>query len=122
MPFNDKPLAMSGYLTCCRVLRILLEDDYDRLQLLHSGGLRMLQMSFHTIYLMHHEATACHVTDELQEILGIVAGVLKTVRNKFSDKQSECDTTPRLSLASHRLVIVYRPLLASQRLCARLDG
>ena len=105
-----------------RVLRILLEDDYDRLQLLHSGGLRMLQMSFHTIYLMHHEATACHVTDELQEILGIVAGVLKTVRNKFSDKQSEYDTTPRLSLASHCLVIVYRALLASQRLCARLNG
>ena len=47
----------------------------------------MLHLSFHTIYLMHHEATACHVAAELQEVLDVVASVLRAARNKFSDKQ-----------------------------------
>lgn len=41
--------------------------------------LRPLQ-SFNTLHMMYHEATACHVTGDLVELLSIFLSVLKATR------------------------------------------
>ena len=51
----------------------------------------MLQQAFSTVYMMHHEATACHVAVDLIDLLGVVQDVLKAARGRFSDKKSECE-------------------------------
>lgn len=39
-----------------------------------------LLQSFNTLHMMYHEATACHVTGDLVELLSIFLSVLKATR------------------------------------------
>lgn len=36
--------------------------------------------SFHMLHMMYHEATACHITGELVELLSLILDVLKCAR------------------------------------------
>lgn len=47
----------------------------------------MLQ-AFNTLHMMHHEATACHVTDEIILVLGLVTQILTTARKCIAEKKS----------------------------------
>lgn len=88
-------LAILFYLPTHSVLRLLLETVDDRIQVLEEGGLRTLQVAFNTVYMMHHEATACHVAEDMCHLLGIVVALLKAVREKFHDKQVEAEVKAR---------------------------
>ena len=39
------------------------------------------------MYLMFHEATACHITNELVELLRIIVSLLKTLANNCDQRQ-----------------------------------
>ena len=71
---------------------MLLTTDEDRLQVLRTNGLRVLQIAFNTVYAMHHEATACHMAEDVKQVLAIFESILQTARNHFSDPTSECGT------------------------------
>ena len=68
---------------------MMLQTDDDRLQVLRTNGLRELQISFNTIFAMHHEATACHMAEDIKQVLSIFDSLLQTARNRFSDPTSE---------------------------------
>ena len=46
-----------------------------------SLGLSTVYDSFNILHMMHHEATACHVTQDLRELLVIFADLVRTVRS-----------------------------------------
>lgn len=49
--------------------------------------------SFNTLHMMYHEATACHVTGDLVELLSIFLSVLKATRPYL---QRKGQSAPRL--------------------------
>uniref|UniRef100_A0A1A9ZZN0 ubiquitinyl hydrolase 1 n=1 Tax=Glossina pallidipes TaxID=7398 RepID=A0A1A9ZZN0_GLOPL len=55
--------------TLINALRILVDNDEDRLLVIYNGGIEMCFEALHTLHSMHHEATACHVAGDLQELL-----------------------------------------------------
>ena len=42
---------------------------------------------FHILHVMYHEATACHVSGELIELLGIIYSMLHTLQTQCKDNQ-----------------------------------
>ncbi|KAJ4921883.1 hypothetical protein JOQ06_022026, partial [Pogonophryne albipinna] len=62
------------------VKQVLLENDEDRLLVVFNRGLILMTESFNTLHMMYHEATACHVTGDLVELLSIFLSVLKATR------------------------------------------
>lgn len=55
--------------TVIAALRILVDNDEDRLFVVFNGGIAMCFEALHTLHSMYHEATACHVSGDLQELL-----------------------------------------------------
>lgn len=55
--------------TLISALRILVDNDEDRLFVVFNGGIAMCFEALHTLHSMYHEATACHVSGDLQELL-----------------------------------------------------
>ena len=41
----------------------------------------MLYEAFMTLHVMHHEATACHVSGDIVDLLTLVTQILKVARN-----------------------------------------
>ncbi|XP_066282190.1 ubiquitin carboxyl-terminal hydrolase 34-like isoform X3 [Branchiostoma lanceolatum] len=76
----------SCWTTLISAFRILLESDEDRLQVACNKGLSLMCESFNTLHLMFHEATACHVTGDLVELLAILYSILDTC-TKYMDKK-----------------------------------
>ncbi|VDH93225.1 ubiquitin carboxyl-terminal hydrolase 34 [Mytilus galloprovincialis] len=79
--------ARSGWQTLISVLKILVDTDNDRLFLIYQGGLQMMSEAFNNLHVMYHEATACHVTGDIVDLLTIILPVLKVLRH-FHDKKS----------------------------------
>ncbi|XP_076099132.1 ubiquitin carboxyl-terminal hydrolase 34-like isoform X2 [Mytilus galloprovincialis] len=79
--------ARSGWQTLISVLKILVDADNDRLFLIYQGGLQMMSEAFNNLHVMYHEATACHVTGDIVDLLTIILPVLKVLRH-FHDKKS----------------------------------
>ena len=77
----------SSWQTLINALSILCETDEDRVFVLSNNGHLNLFQSFHAMYLMFHEATACHITTELVDLLKIIVQLLKTLREN-------CDQMP----------------------------
>ena len=48
--------------TLISVLKILIESTEDKLFTVCNNGLSLIYDAFNILHLMHHEATACHVT------------------------------------------------------------
>ncbi|CAG2161635.1 unnamed protein product [Oppiella nova] len=71
--------ARSSWQTLISALSILCETEEDRLFVLANNGLMSLFQAFHAMYLMFHEATACHITNELVELLKIIVQLLHTL-------------------------------------------
>ncbi|CAD6995071.1 unnamed protein product [Ceratitis capitata] len=66
--------------TLINALRILIDNDEDRLLVIYNGGIEMCFEALHTLHSMHHEATACHVSGDLQELLSELVLLLTTLR------------------------------------------
>jgi len=47
------------------------------------------------LHLMHHEATACHVTEDIVILLTLMTQILETARKYITDKKCK-DTFPPL--------------------------
>lgn len=72
--------ARACWATLINALRILVETTDDRLFVICSNGLALLFQAFHTLHMMYHEATACHVTGDMVELLAIALDLLKCAR------------------------------------------
>lgn len=66
--------------TLIAALRILVDNDDDRLFVVYNGGIAMCFEALITLHSMYHEATACHVSGDLQELLTELALLVKTLR------------------------------------------
>lgn len=63
-----------------QVLKVLVESDEDRIFVVYNNGFALIYDAFNMLHLMFHEATACHVTGELVDLLQIFQNLLKAVR------------------------------------------
>ena len=72
----------SSWATLISVLKILIDSTEDKLFTVCNNGLSLLYDAFNILHLMHHEATACHVTQELRELLAIFTELVRTVRSQ----------------------------------------
>lgn len=72
--------ARACWATLINVLRILVETTDDRIFVIYNNGLPLLFQAFYTLHMMYHEATACHVTADMVDLLAIVQDLLKTAR------------------------------------------
>ena len=78
-------------------LKILVDNNEDRLMLIYNQGLQMLTEAFHTLHVMYHEATACHVTADIVDLLSILVSVLKVGRNYIDQKKGKGNTDKDLT-------------------------
>ncbi|XP_067617273.1 ubiquitin carboxyl-terminal hydrolase puf [Eurosta solidaginis] len=83
--------------TLINALRILVDNDEDRLLVIYNGGIEMCFEALHTLHSMHHEATACHVSGDLQELLSELVLLLATLR-----MSTRLDAPPGSSNASKK--------------------
>ena len=84
---NFKQQALQLYLTTLdgrtcwnaliSALKILVTTNDDRLFVVYNNGLGLISEAFNMLHMMYHEATACHVTKELVELLNIFTSLLK---------------------------------------------
>ena len=77
-------------------LKILVDTNDDRLLLIYNQGLQMLTEAFYTLHVMYHEATACHVTGDIVDLLSILVQVLKVGRIYIDQKKGKIDDVLRL--------------------------
>ena len=70
----------SSWNTLINALKILVEGNEDRLFVVYNNGLALIFESFNMLHMMFHEATACHVTEELVELCTIFLDLIKAVR------------------------------------------
>ncbi|XP_022107873.1 ubiquitin carboxyl-terminal hydrolase 34-like, partial [Acanthaster planci] len=94
--------------------RVLLENDDDRLGVITYHGLSRLADAFNTLHMMYHEATACHVTGDLVELLSITLLTLQCA-SKYKErkdvKQSLLQWQERMEFAQKLLTLLncYTP-------------
>ena len=97
----------SSWATLISALKILVQSTEDKLFTVCNNGLSLIYDAFNILHLMHHEATACHVTQvkyipfyffykfltlhhllqELREILGIFSDLVRTVRSQSRSQE-----------------------------------
>ena len=70
----------SSWNTLINALKILVEGNEDRLFVVYNNGLALIFESFNMLHMMFHEATACHVTEELVDLCTIFLDLIKAVR------------------------------------------
>ncbi|XP_041108947.1 ubiquitin carboxyl-terminal hydrolase 34 isoform X2 [Polyodon spathula] len=104
----------SCWTTLISAFRILLENDEDRLLVVFNRGLILMTESFNTLHMMYHEATACHVTGDLVELLSIFLSVLKATRpylQRKDVKQALIQWQERIEFAHKLLTLLnsYSP-------------
>ncbi|XP_033860381.3 ubiquitin carboxyl-terminal hydrolase 34 isoform X3 [Acipenser ruthenus] len=104
----------SCWTTLISAFRILLETDEDRLLVVFNRGLILMTESFNTLHMMYHEATACHVTGDLVELLSIFLSVLKATRpylQRKDVKQALIQWQERIEFAHKLLTLLnsYSP-------------
>ena len=73
----DGRTSWSALVSACK---ILIASNEDRLFVVYNNGLPLVSEAFNMLHMMYHEATACHVTSELTDLLNVYAGLIKAVR------------------------------------------
>lgn len=73
--------------TLIAALRILVDNEDDRLFVVYGGGISLCFEALITLHSMYHEATACHVSGDLQELLTELALLVKTLRMSTRDQK-----------------------------------
>uniref|UniRef100_A0A3B5M8F1 Ubiquitin carboxyl-terminal hydrolase 34 n=1 Tax=Xiphophorus couchianus TaxID=32473 RepID=A0A3B5M8F1_9TELE len=114
MEENSPSEPISCALLSPSAFRVLLENDEDRLLVVFNRGLILMTESFNTLHMMYHEATACHVTGDLVELLSIFLSVLKSTRpylQRKDVKQALIQWQERIDFAHKLLTLLnsYSP-------------
>ncbi|XP_052863668.1 ubiquitin carboxyl-terminal hydrolase puf [Anopheles cruzii] len=73
--------------TLIAALRMLVDNDEDRMYVVVNGGITLCFDALHTLHSMYHEATACHVFGDLQELLTEVILLVSTLRINCRDQK-----------------------------------
>lgn len=73
----DGRISWSTFITA---FRILIDSNDDRLYIVYNGGLQMAFESFQTLHAMYHEATACHVTGDILDLLSLTFDLVRCLR------------------------------------------
>ena len=71
----------ASWSTIVAALNILVENDDDRCYVIVNNGLLSLVQSFNTLFIMFHEATACHITNEIVELLKMITQLLISMKS-----------------------------------------
>ncbi|KAK9875298.1 hypothetical protein WA026_007696 [Henosepilachna vigintioctopunctata] len=66
--------------TLISAFKILLECNDDKLYIVYNRGLQIVFESFQNLHVMLHEATACHVSGDLLDILSIMLDLIRCIR------------------------------------------
>ncbi|KAL8583540.1 hypothetical protein ACOMHN_054856 [Nucella lapillus] len=78
--------ARTHWQTLLSAFKILVETHDERMVVLYNNGLTSLSEAFMTLHVMYHEATACHMTSEIMDILTMLSQCLRTVRECMEKK------------------------------------
>lgn len=73
--------------TLIAALRTLVDNDEDRMFVVFNGGIAMCFEALSTLHSMYHEATACHVSGDLQELLAELVLLVKTLRISIREQK-----------------------------------
>lgn len=92
--------------TLIAALRILVDNEDDRLFVIYNGGISLCFEALITLHSMYHEATACHVSGDLQELLAELSMLVKTFRISVREqkKRFSSSSVKNLPEALRRLV------------------
>lgn len=78
--------ARSSWATLISALKILVDSQEDRLFVVYNGGVALLCEAVLALHVMLHEATACHVTGELTDLVRLLADILRCCKT-FRDNK-----------------------------------
>lgn len=87
--------ANMHWATLLNVLNILIESDDDLTFIIHNNGLYLMFMSFNSLCVMFHEATACHINNEIVDVLRIISSLLQVLETA-AEKGEMCDRRAQL--------------------------
>uniref|UniRef100_T1K3V7 USP domain-containing protein n=1 Tax=Tetranychus urticae TaxID=32264 RepID=T1K3V7_TETUR len=73
--------SRSCWTTLITAFTILIENEEDQIFAILNGGIIAFIQSFNTLFMMFHEATACHITNEIVDLLKLLTSLLITLRN-----------------------------------------
>jgi ubiquitin carboxyl-terminal hydrolase 34 len=81
--------ARVSWNTLVSALRILVENEEDRLFFVSNGGLTMCFEALLTLHSMYHEATACNVTEDLQDLLREIVRLVQALRQNCREQKKK---------------------------------
>ncbi|XP_050545386.1 ubiquitin carboxyl-terminal hydrolase 34 [Daktulosphaira vitifoliae] len=92
----------AGWGTLIPVTKILLENDDDKVYFVQNQGLEMCFEGFQTLHNMYHEATACHVTGDLIDMLALIVDVTKCLQKAHEQNKLNEKETPRSIILGYK--------------------
>lgn len=97
--------ARVSWSTLIAALRILVDNDDERLFVVYNGGIALCFEALITLHSMYHEATACHVSGDLQELLAELVLLVKALRISVREqkKRPPASAVKNISEAVRRL-------------------
>ncbi|KAH8417407.1 hypothetical protein KR222_010565 [Zaprionus bogoriensis] len=96
--------ARVSWSTLISALKILVDNDDDRMLVIFNGGIEMCFEALHTLHSMHHEATACHVAGDLLDLLGEMVLLLATLRLRTDNPAQKKQLEQQLQLQQQQLL------------------
>ncbi|ESO90145.1 hypothetical protein LOTGIDRAFT_164456 [Lottia gigantea] len=91
--------ARSMWQTLISAFKLLVESQEEKLDVVFHGGLQMITEAFNTLHAMFYEATACHVTGDIVDLLTILLKVLETAR-EIRESRSEISSRVKTCFAA----------------------
>ena len=103
----------SSWTTLIQVLRILVDSDEDRIFVVYNNGLSLVYDAINMLHVMYHEATACHITSEIIELVVIFQQLLRAVKNhvnvsRSNDGKANCSSADGNSAGEDIMQILSR--------------
>ena len=103
----------SSWTTLIQVLRILVDSDEDRIFVVYNNGLSLVYDAINMLHVMYHEATACHITSEIIELVVIFQQLLRAVKNhvnvsRSNDGKANCPSADGNSAGEDIMQILSR--------------
>ena len=103
----------SSWTTLIQVLRILVDSDEDRIFVVYNNGLSLVYDAINMLHVMYHEATACHITSEIIELVVLFQQLLRAVKNhvnvsRGNDGKAGCSSADGNSAGDDIMQILSR--------------
>ncbi|XP_016981843.1 ubiquitin carboxyl-terminal hydrolase puf [Drosophila rhopaloa] len=106
--------ARVSWSTLISALKILVDNEEDRIMVIFNGGIEMCFEALHTLHSMHHEATACHVAGDLFDLLGEMLLLLATLRTR-SDSPAQKKQQQQQQQLEQQLQLQQQQMLQKQQ-------